>query len=63
MAEGGLRSPPAGSGEARCFGANYADLAIVLEQTPAASFDAALARFLRESRVGHAEPAGRAPAR
>ena len=47
----------------RRFGANYTDLAIVLEYAPAASFDAALARFLRECRVEHREPAGRTPGR
>lgn len=49
-----------GAVEAFCrrFGANYTDLAIVLEYAPAASFDAALARFLRECRVEHAERDG-----
>lgn len=42
----------------RRFGANYTDLAIVLEYAPAASFDAALARFLRECRVEHRERGG-----
>jgi hypothetical protein len=34
------------------FGANYTDLAIVLERYPGLSFDAAWARFTRECRIG-----------
>lgn len=35
----------------RRFGANYTDLAVVLEYSPGRSLDAALARFLRECRI------------
>jgi hypothetical protein len=34
------------------FGANYTDLAIVLERYPGLPFDAAWARFTRECRIG-----------
>lgn len=46
-------TPGAVAAFCRRFGANYTDLALVLEYAPGRSFDAALARFLRECRVEH----------
>jgi hypothetical protein len=52
-------TPAAVAAFCRRFGANYTDLALVLEYAPGESFDAALARFLRECRVEHTpRPAG-----
>ncbi len=44
-------TPEAVDAFCRRFGANYTDAALVLEYSPGESFDAALARFLRECRV------------